>query len=84
MICGKGSFLIAGYNTASKEEKERYDEKKLCRVMGLCMLPLSLLMIAMFAFINVLPAFFIWIFGAAILIDVIVMIILVNKCCFKK
>lgn len=84
MICGKGSFLIAGYNTASKEEKERYDEKKLCRVMGLGMLIISLLMIAMFAFINVFPEFFVWIFGAAILIDVIVMIILVNKCCFKK
>ena len=23
---GNGSFLIAGYNTASKEEKQRYDE----------------------------------------------------------
>lgn len=32
---GKGSFLIAGYNTASKEEKARYDEKKLCKVMGI-------------------------------------------------
>lgn len=33
-IRGKGSFLIAGYNTASSEEKARYDEKALCRVMG--------------------------------------------------
>lgn len=31
---GMGSFLIAGYNTASKEEKEKIDEKKLCRYMG--------------------------------------------------
>lgn len=34
-LLGKGSFLIAGYNTASKEEKQRYDEKKLCRLMGI-------------------------------------------------
>lgn len=34
---GKGSFLIAGYNTASKEQKKRYDEKKLCRLMGVSM-----------------------------------------------
>lgn len=34
---GKGSFLIAGYNTASKEQKELYDEKKLCRLMGVSM-----------------------------------------------
>ncbi len=84
LICGKGSFLIAGYNTASKEEKERYDEKKLCRVMGFGMLIISLMLVAMFAFVNVLPEVFVWIFGAAVLIDVIVMIILVTKCCIKK
>lgn len=32
--CGKGSFLIAGYNTASSKEREQYDEKALCRSMG--------------------------------------------------
>ncbi|MCI5870243.1 MAG: DUF3784 domain-containing protein [Dorea sp.] len=31
---GKGKWLIAGYNTATKEEKEKYDEKKLCRAMS--------------------------------------------------
>ncbi len=31
---GKGTFLIAGYNTASKAQKERIDEKKLCRYMS--------------------------------------------------
>ena len=31
---GKGAFLIAGYNTAPKEEKERIDEKKLCKAVG--------------------------------------------------
>ena len=35
---GKGSSLIAGYNTASPEEKEKYDEKALCRAMGFLML----------------------------------------------
>ena len=34
LLSGHGSWLIAGYNTASKKEKEKYDEKKLCRVMG--------------------------------------------------
>ena len=38
---GKGSFLIAGYNTASKAEKEKTDEKKLCRYMGILMLLLA-------------------------------------------
>ena len=31
---GKGPFLIAGYNTASKAEKEKIDEKKLCGYVG--------------------------------------------------
>lgn len=36
-LMGKGGFLIAGYNTASESEKARYDEKRLCRVMGIGM-----------------------------------------------
>ena len=35
LLQGKGSWPIAGYNTASKEEKARYDQRKLCRAMGL-------------------------------------------------
>lgn len=34
LLRGKGRFLIAGYNTSGREEKEKYDEKRLCRVMG--------------------------------------------------
>ncbi|MCR4944577.1 MAG: DUF3784 domain-containing protein [Clostridium sp.] len=31
---GKWSFLIAGFNVMSKEEKEKYDELALCKFMG--------------------------------------------------
>lgn len=31
---GKASFLISGYNTSSKCEKEKYDEKALCKFVG--------------------------------------------------
>lgn len=34
MLRGKGSFLIAGYNTAPEEERAKYDEKKLCKSTG--------------------------------------------------
>lgn len=37
-LCGKGSFLIAGFNTKSKAEKEKYNEKALCRFVGLLLL----------------------------------------------
>lgn len=31
---GKGPFLIAGHNAASKAEEEKIDQKKLCRFVG--------------------------------------------------
>lgn len=34
---GKGSFLIAGFNTMTKEEKEKYDAVSLCKFMGKAM-----------------------------------------------
>ena len=34
LLTGHGSFLIAGYNTSSEEEKEKYDTHKLCRTVG--------------------------------------------------
>jgi len=34
LLNGKGAFLIAGYNTARKEEKSKYNEKVLCRFVG--------------------------------------------------
>lgn len=44
LLLGKGSFLIAGYNTASEEEKKKYKEKRLCRVIGLYMGGVTLLL----------------------------------------
>ncbi len=40
-LCGKGAFLIAGYNTASKKEKAQIDEKKLCKSMGILLFLLA-------------------------------------------
>ena len=40
LLCGKGAFLIAGYNTMTKEEKEKYDSKALCKSTGKLMLSL--------------------------------------------
>lgn len=38
---GKGAFLIAGYNTLSKEEKAKYDKNTLCKFMGKSMFALA-------------------------------------------
>lgn len=41
LLLGRGSFLIAGYNTLSSEEKEKYDRKKLSKFVGKLILALS-------------------------------------------
>ena len=38
---GKGAGLIAGYNTASREEKAKTDEKKLLKAMSVFMFVLA-------------------------------------------
>lgn len=43
LLLGKGSFLISGYNTASKEEKEVFNKKKLCRAFGVFSLFITIL-----------------------------------------
>ena len=40
-------ILFSGYNTASNEEKEKYDEKKLCRTMGIGMSIIAILALTM-------------------------------------
>ena len=58
LLSGHGSWFISGYNTASKEEKKKYDEKKLCRTMGVGMSIIAILALIMGLLENILPAFF--------------------------
>ena len=43
LLSGRGSFLIAGYNTMPKEKKETYDAEALCKFMGKILLPIGIL-----------------------------------------
>ena len=83
LLSGHGSWVISGYNTASKEEKEKYDEKKLCRTMGIGISIIAILVLIMGLLENILPAFFVYIALGIILIDVVVIIILGNTLCRK-
>ena len=79
LLSGHGSWFISGYNTASKEEKEKYDEKKLCRTMGIGMSIIAILVLTMGLLENILPASFVYIALGIILVDVVVIIILGNR-----
>ena len=83
LLSGHGSWVIYGYNTASKEEKEKYDEKKLCRTLGIGISIISILILIMGLFESVLPAFFVYIALGIILVNVVVIIILGNTLCRK-
>ena len=83
LLSGRGAFLIAGYNTASKKEKSKFDEKKLCRVTGIGMSVISIFLLVMAILNDNLPTYFTYIFFSAIVVDVIVMLILMNTICKK-
>ena len=72
---GKGAFLIAGYNTASKAEKAKYDERDLCRFMGKlmfalagcqCVMAMGLVRFGMWLFWVGMAAFLAVVFGGVI------------------
>ena len=82
-LSGHGKNLIAGYNTAGKEEQDKYDAKKLCRVVGGGMGIIAILILIMTVGEEILPAYFAYISLAIIILDSIVMIVLANTICKK-
>ena len=42
LLAGRGAWLVAGYNTMAPNQRERYDERKLCRATGCMLLGVSI------------------------------------------
>lgn len=93
LMFGKGSWFIAGYNTASEEEKATFDKKKLCRSMGTFCLVLSGMLVYLtyncfrvekgqMQEHDLIQVGFI--FCAVVLAGVIIEMIYANKFCRKK
>ena len=53
LFMGKGSWLIAGYNTLSEEDKKKYDKQKLCKIAGIMCLIVAVFLgvLSMFIFL---------------------------------
>lgn len=81
LISGRGSWLISGYNTASEEEKTKYDEKKLCKTTGIGLGVIAVLVLVMGLLENVLPASFAGIALGIILVDCLLTIVVSNTIC---
>lgn len=58
LLSGHGSFLISGYNTASDEQKKKYNEKKLCHIMGIGMGLTTIFLILLAIFGDQRPSWF--------------------------
>ena len=42
LLAGRGAWPVAGYNTMAANQRERYDERKLCRATGCMLLGVSI------------------------------------------
>jgi preprotein translocase subunit SecG len=75
---GKGSILIAGFNTSNEEERKRYNLKRLCRIMGGGFSIITIILgISVFYNFELPPAIH-WIIPWGILGTIAVMVILAN------
>ena len=83
LISGHGSWFISGYNTAPKEEKAKYDEKKLCRTTGFGMAVIAFIILVMGLFEDVLPAGFAYTSLGIVGVDCLVIIIVSHTICKK-
>lgn len=84
LLSGRGGWFIAGYNMASAKEKEKYNEKKLCRTTGAGMAVIAALILFMGIFEEKLPAVFAVIAFGIIVADCLVIIILSHIICRKQ
>ena len=78
LLSGHGSFLIAGYNTSTKEQQARYDRKKLCRAVGATLLAVAVftaLLLLFFSEVLLIACF------AAMIASVIALNVYLHKKC---
>lgn len=81
VLAGKGDNLIAGYNTASREEREQIDIKRLRGLVGGLLVVLAPLMILLLGNETMASA---GSFGAIVFVLCIVVVILANTWAKKK
>ena len=81
ILIGKGDNLIAGYNTASEEEKSQYNIKRLRGLVGGVLIVLAPMMLLMLREESMTST---WSFIAVTFVLCIVVVILANTWAKKK
>lgn len=80
---GKSSWLIAGYNTMDGKEKQKYNRKRLNRVMAYCLGSVDILIIISWIIGKEKMENLENIFSAIVIFIVILTIVLANTICRK-
>ena len=81
ILIGKGDMLIAGYNTASPEEKAKYNIKRIRLLVGGLLIGISLVYLLFHVKANPVLS---WIFTVILLLLVFIIIYLANTWAKKK
>lgn len=84
LLSGHGANLVAGYNTTSEEEKQKYNAKKLSRVVGAGFCVITAMIFIMTLGEAILPAWIAYVFLIIVIIDCIAMIVLASTTCKNK
>lgn len=84
LLMGKGSFLIAGFNTSSKQEKQKYNVRRLCYIMGGGFGIITIITGIVVFYEGELPNSIQWLVPWGLLSVIAVMIILGNTICKNK
>ena len=83
VLAGKGDMLIAGYNTASKEEKAKVNIKRLRLLVGGFLIIIALLCLLM-GFVDDTPQTYVPIFVAVVVVLTPIFLVLANTWAKKK
>lgn len=84
LLAGKGSFLIAGYNTLNIRKQQKYNEKRLCRVVGAGIGILAIIIGVATFYRFELPPSISWIIPWGILGTIVIVEVLASTICKRK
>jgi len=84
ILIGHGDSLIAGYNTGSKQEKARYNIRRLRKVIGIGMLLVAAETLVLSLYQFDLPPALSWLWPWGLLVTIALMPLLAYTYCKKK
>lgn len=84
LFSGRGSMLIAGYNTSDKKEKAKYDEKKLGWVTGGAMSVLAIMFLVLALSFESVSSSAFYVLIAVVVVVCIITVVLCNTICRKR